>query len=157
MKISTSKSLLKLNFAKQMPKRLIYNPGNSYYYNLFDCTSKKHVGEMVAYPKDCFETECYKDIKNGKTYHIATLRAFEEHKGYGSDLINFAKHKSYDNDCEGRVSLIAYNFGVSPHTFYKKMGFVSNIPILNKFLDKCIRRNITHEFLDAVEMYLPNK
>ena len=157
MKIITSESLLKLNFAKQMPKRLIYNPGKSFCYNLFDCTNRKLVGEMIAYPIDCYETEGYKNIINGKSYHIASLCAYEKNRGYGSDLINFAKQQSYKNGCEGRVSLLAYNFGVSPHTFYKKMGFVSNIPMLNKFLDKCVRRNITQEFLDEVEMYLPNK
>lgn len=154
---STTKSILLTKPIKEMPKGLIYNHKNKDIYKLISLKDKKVVGEMRAYPikndKPYYKNEEKKDY----IFHISSLDIFEKmrNQGWGEIFINFAKKESFNKNCKGKISLVAYNYEKSPHAFYKKHDFVTLDDKTNKILDEYVKNHWIPFHWDAMEMYLP--
>ena len=141
-----------------LPKGLIYYSKENGEYRLIDMTAKKFVGKMFAADIDTEYDDFYKLNPGQKIFHIFTLEIDELHKnkGWGSYLVDFAKKESYKRNCEGRLSLISYNYDNPPHAFYKKQGLVTTDEKVNKELDDCIKYGVRSCTREALSMYLPN-
>ncbi len=97
-------------------------------------------------------------------FHILLLYVKEQGKGFGKEFIEFAKNRSKQLDCEGRVFLMAdkgvYGSTTPPHIFYRKQGFTSNDKAYLKIIDRFIKENKKMENKDSKALYMyydPNK
>ena len=141
---------------KNIPKGLIYRIPKTNVYKLADVRNCRYVGKMIAGKKAANEFYDINPLTNN-TLHIYSLEIRDKFQGWGSCMINFAKQESYNRKCGGRISLVAYNTELSPHVFYKKLGFVSKDNDMNKYLDKCISKGYNPTYLPAEKMFLPVK
>ena len=150
-------SILLTKPVKKMPKGLIYNPKGTDYYYLFASKTGKHVGTMRAYP--IFNDKSYYADKgvNDSIFYISSLEIEPRHqkKGWGEYFIDFAKKESVKQNCDNRISLVAYNFEESPHAFYFKQGFVTLDESTNKILNEYVKNHWRPYHWVAMEMYLP--
>lgn len=153
----TTKSILFTKPIKKMPKGLIYNHKNKDIYKLISLKNKKVVGEMRAYPIKNNKTYYKNEQKNDTIFHISSLEILpkEQRKGWGEIFINFAKKESFNKNCKGKISLIAYNYETSPQAFYRKHGFVTLDDKTNKILDEYVENHWIPFHWDAMKMYLP--
>ncbi len=141
---------------RPLPRGLIYHHPANDVYNLIETKSGKLVGTLVAYTKKADLENFYKISEEDTVLHIDTLHIepSDREKGWGKYLINFAKNESYKKKCHGRLSLVAYNYGVSPHAFYKKLGFVTLNKRDNELLDECNQEGVKPIGWRAMDMYL---
>lgn len=141
---------------KKVPNELIYNYKNKNIYTMYDLKTQKVVGTMFSKPLELNTSNFYQDTKIPyNSYHICELEIFEKLKGFGKKFINFAKRQSFRENCEGRVTLVAYNENKAPHIFYRKQGFTTNDEKVNSTLDEAIKNYESIKYLNSVEMYLP--
>jgi hypothetical protein len=154
MQIMPHNSLLAQKPLKQIPKGIIYRISNSNVYKLADVRNCEYVGRMIAGKKPSTKFYNLNPFTND-VLHIYSLEIKNKHIGWGTCLLNHAKRESYTRGCEGRLTLGAYNPRKSPHTFYRKNGFVCEHKYMDKYLDKCIANNIIPSHLPLEEMYLP--
>ena len=145
----------KINF---LPKGLFYQ-NNINYYTLADARTGEFIGRMKASATTYDPNNLYKKKNNDLIFHIFSFEITQEKqdKHWGTYLMNFAKGESYRQNCEGRISLVAYNKDSSPHPFYWKQGFKSKNEETNEFLKRLTEGEKTPYFLDATAMYLPEK
>ena len=144
---------------RTMPKGLIYNHPKSDKYILIETKTRQIIGDMVALnvKSDEFETNFYKIGSDKNIFYINSLDIvyWKRNQGWGKYLIDFAKHESYRQGCEGRTFLVAYNYDRPPHLFYKKQGFNAVDKEVDATLDECLEQGISPHRCGAVEMYLP--
>ena len=140
-----------------LPKGLIYHTKGKDEYRLIDIAARKLVGRMTAFDIDVQYDKFYKLKPGQKIFHIFTLEIeqFCQNNGWGSYFIDFAKKESYKRNCEGRVSLVSYNYDNPPHTFYKKQGFITIDKRTNKELDYCLKCGVRSCLREDLNMYLP--
>lgn len=153
----TTKSILLTKPIKEMPKGLIYNHKNKDIYKLISLKDKKVVGEMRAYPIKNDKLYYKSEQENDTIFHISSLEIFEKmrNQGWGGLFIDFAKKESFNKNCKGKISLVAYNYEKSPHAFYKKQNFVTLDDETNRILDVYVENHWIPFHWDAMEMYLP--
>lgn len=168
-------SILNRKPLQQVPKELIYTlkavatdftTGKSRIvnvHNMADTATGHYVGQMVTQARkkvDC--TYIYPNKITCDALEIIRLIMEERRMGYGSKFIEFAKHESRKKGCEGRVFALAsrlYDRNHPSHIFYRKKGFTSVNPKINKILDECIEqgKDLDIEYADNLFMYLPVK
>lgn len=141
-----------------LPRGVFYKRGKCD-YALADTRTGKLVGTMNAAATTFDPNFLYKKKEHEKIFHIFSLNILpeEQNKYWGKYFMNFAKKESYKQNCDGRISLVAYHHDVSPHLFYWKQGLRSNDNNVNRVLKKCIKEKKSPYFLDATAMYLPIK
>ncbi len=141
-----------------LPKGLIYHAKGKNEYRLIDIGAKKLVGTMTAFGIDVEHDDFYSLSPGQKIFHIFTLEIDKLHrnKGWGSYFVDFAKKESYEKNCEGRLSLISYNYDNPPHTFYKRQGLITTDAKINKELDDYLIHGVRSCTRDALYMYLPD-
>lgn len=112
---------------------------------MYSLSEGRQLGIMKATPMLLKEgNSFYRNKTPILSMYINDLKAFAKRSKVGSDFIKFAKNLSRQENCEGRVHLLAYNTdnpGKPPHTFYRKMGFATTSPSENKILDDAIKNN----------------
>ena len=140
---------------KGIPKGLIYKQRDNVSHILLDTKTGNIVGEMSLILRPCDNLPFYETKPNTSTLHIYSLKIFEQLKGWGSYLIDFAKRESYKRGCEGRCSLVAHHSGRSPHTFYKKHGFITTDLAYNEYLDECIAKKQKLYYERPKNMFIP--
>lgn len=139
----------------EFPKGLIYEHRDKSAYSLMDTCSGNFVGEMSIILRACDNLPFYETEPNASTLHVYSLRVYDQCKGWGTYLIEFAKKQSYKRGCEGRCSLVAHHSGRSPHPFYKKLGFVTMDQGYNDFLDMCVATGRRLYYENAKNMFIP--
>ena len=142
---------------KALPKGLIYNAPKSDSYKLIDLKKKKVVGEMIAFPEKNSIRRIYDIPEEKNVFRIYSLEInySAQRKGWGKFFINFAKKESYKTNCEGRLSLVAYNPFASPHLFYKKQGLKAKDKRIDDRLNSSLKKNQLWNGYPPCEMYLP--
>lgn len=85
---------------------------------------------------------------------------FSNTRGSGTALLNFVKNFSKQNGCEGRFHLlsdISLMPSKIPHIFYRKFGLNTGDKIIDKKLDRFIKKgkNATYHDFKSVKMYFP--
>lgn len=141
-----------------LPRGLFYKYGKCD-YALADSYSGNLVGTMSADATSFDPNFLYKKKDEDKIFHIYTLNILpqEQNKHWGQYFMNFAKQESFKQNCDGRISLVAYNPDAPPHLFYWKQGLRSKNNRMNRLLKKTAEGNIAPYFSDATAMYLPIK
>lgn len=141
-----------------LPKGLFYQK-NSGHYTLADTHTGEFIGRMKANATTYDPNNLYKKRVNDLIFHIFSFEITPEKQGkyWGTYLMNFAKGECYRQNCDGRMSLVAYNRDASPHLFYWKQGFKSKNKKTNEILKRLTEGDKTPYFLDATAMYLPKK
>lgn len=151
------------NSCKKLPERLIYNTKNNSYFKeretarIFDTKKSIILGEIITEPANftCFRTK----FPAVKSLSIIKLRAYIRNKGVGTDLLNFAKRRSHQKGCEGRMHLISsdcYDNENPPHVFYRKYGFTSHETNKLKEIDSHIATDKPEYFLfEELGMFYP--
>jgi len=91
--------------------------------------------------------------------HISDLYVKPECRGQGlgKKLIRYAVEKSRELGGEGRVILLAGSNEASPLPFYKKLGFLSVTPRINRLIDEAIKWQNNLDRTLQTFMYLPQK
>jgi hypothetical protein len=140
-----------------LPKGVIFSQPYSGLYNLISLKDKRLVGTMSAISIINDGSYYPRKTKNDKIFHIFSLNIKPQNrkKGWGEYFIKFAKNESFKCNCHGRISLVAYNYDVSPHAFYYKQGFVTLDEDTNKTLAEHVKNHWIPFHWDAMEMYLP--
>lgn len=146
----------------KIPNILIYTvdkPLNSgvirHYSKLIDL--KK--GELLAYMNA--EKELIpKEHKFVPSLYVDILMSLSKGKGFGTQLMNYAKILSKKLGCEGNIHLIAcseYAPKKAPHIFYKKYGMNTGDYFTDKKIDNFImhNKNATKRDLPNIVMYYP--
>ena len=125
-------------------------------YCLAETKTGKMIGRMCAFPVDN-NKRIYNIPENAKNYRIYSLeiKESERKKGWGTYFMNFAKKQSYNEGCEGRLYLVAYNSVRAPHCFYKKQGLVAIDKMVDKKLSNCTTQHINSMWRPPCDMYLP--
>ena len=93
-----------------------------------------------------------------KFFQIFLLYIKEQRQGYGKEFIDFAKNRSKQLDCDGRLFLMA-DSGVldaekPPHIFYRKQGFTTSDKKYLKKIDNFIKENKEMENKDSKPIYM---
>lgn len=148
-------SILYTTPLKNIPKGLIYKGPKNNAYHLVNTETGEYVGKMYAYTRDCTNSAYYSVEPNGKTFHIYSFEIYDQLKGWGKYLADFAKKESYKQGCKGRTSLVAFNSEKSPHVFWKKQGFVTKNKKTNELLDHYIKTGVSPCYMPAEDMFLP--
>ena len=141
--------------SKPLPKGIIYQFKADNHYTLADLKTGNFVGEMSLMKRPCDNLPFYNAPAGAPTLHVYSLRTYEQGKGWGDYLIDFAKGESYRQNCEGRCSLVAHHSGIAPHTFYKKKGFITLDESYNNYLDKCNKQGRRLFYEPAKDMFIP--
>lgn len=135
---------------QELPRTLIYNKSKSSLYTMMTTQNPRIVGTMWASPKK---------IDNKNFFEIILLVIDERRKGFGKEFINFAKNRSYQKNCEGRVFLTSdinvFESRKPPHIFYRKQGFTSNDKAYLKKIDQFIKegKEMTYKDNKCIYMY----
>lgn len=132
-----------INF-KSIPKILIFNYPNSNEYRMVNITEKKLIGKMSVEERlDLFISDL--DIVKS-----------EQHKGYGSLFIEFAKKLSMKKGLGGRLRVLAGpKLGFEPpHIFYRKLGFTTTDKKMLEKIDDCIKNNKRLKLEDTKVLYM---
>lgn len=138
---------------------------DAYEYRMCDTQTGEYLGRMIAGPMVCDKSDkkyFYPKNNKYKSFFIDGLYPKYSGEGIGTDFIKLAKKESMASDCCGRVHLVAsriYDPSRPPHIFYRKCGFISNKPNINKYIDRCIKynRKMHWSMADNLPMYLPEK
>lgn len=138
-----------------LPKNLFLEFKERGFYKMITTESPRVVGIMDAEPTK---------IDGKKFFQIFLLYIKEQRQGYGKEFIEFAKNRSKQLDCEGRLFLMA-DSGVldaekPPHIFYRKQGFTTSDKKYLKKIDSFIKENKEMENEDSKPIYmyyLPDK
>lgn len=133
-----------------------------YKYHLFDTKTGEVLGTMQGHPTlyNLGNKSFYPEVEPYKSFQIDCLKSNVRDSGNGAKCIKLAIDESWKFGCNGRVHLVAskaFDKKRPPHVFYKKMGFISNSPEMNKYLDNCIKygRNVSSK-VEYTRMYLPD-
>lgn len=131
-------------------------------YNMADTKSGKFVGHMYGHVKKNYvNDEIYPLVKQCDTFYIDELQIKDgcKRKGYGSEFIKLAQAESKNQNCNGRVTLVAssfYDVYNPSHIFYRKQGFKTVYEEINKNIDECISsHDYTMHVFQPCYMYLP--
>ncbi len=151
---------IKRKTIKTFPKALIYHQLKSPQdrFILFP-TNKSEFGKHVI-------MECAKEFINRKDIGYTASLCIDKlistccGKGYGTEMLNFAKFYSKKTGCNGFLHLFAdgcYNPHRLPHIFYRKYGMSTIDPKIDKKLDKLIakNKNATYKDFKTEKMYYP--
>ena len=151
-----------IKFQKHIPNNLIYTvkkPLRSgvirYYSKLIDL---QH-GRLLAYMNT--ERELIpKENAIVPSLYVDIIKSVYKNKGYGTQLMNYAKTLSKKLGCNGNIHLIACNEFDSkraPHIFYKKWGMNTGDYFIDSKIDNFIQRNKKTQKDDFpnIEMYYP--
>lgn len=140
-----------------LPKTLIWatNCRGQDFYKMFTTKNPRPVGIMYAEPSV---------IDDKKYFHILLLYIKEQRKGYGKEFIEFAKNRSKQMNCDGRVFLMAdsnvMDSKAPPQIFYRKQGFTTNDKKYLEIIDSFIKEKKEMENKDSKPIYMyydPNK
>ena len=147
---------------KHIPNILIYtvekplrNGAIRHYSKLIDLQQ----GKLLAYMNT--EKELItKDQMIVPSLYVDVIKSFYKNKGYGTQLMNYAKKLSDKLGCEGNIHLIAsseFDPKRAPHMFYRKFGMNTGNYLIDSKIDKFIRKNkkATREDFPSIEMYYP--
>ena len=138
-----------------------YNVNNSVQppqqiYEFYSNNKNSKIGEMV-----CHKTETVLRPDNqAKSLAIDYLETATHDIGTGKNIMRFAYERSKELGCEGNIIVKADN-SISPeripHLFYRRMGFSTNNPNIDKQMDKFIKRNqsATSKDFSSMIMYYP--
>lgn len=141
---------LNYKVAPRIPSEMIWSPRQGL-YKMIDVKNSRTLGCMEAYPVAC----------NGRdTLFIDGLEVYKKRCGYGTKFLNIAKKLSKENNCGGRLALVADRTPLDPmkppHIFYRKYGFGTDNSSMLEFLDRCIKRGTSvPPYIAALEMYYP--
>ena len=136
---------INVNIGKKLPETLIYKAPKSDSFVLFTTTKKpKVVGRMKMFP---FSVKCSKGM------YISSIETYPKRKGYGTDLVSFAKVYSKQQGFNGNLSTdagLTFSDMKNPsHLFFRKQGFVCDDSRLLKKMDSFIEQN---KQLDPLEV-----
>jgi GNAT superfamily N-acetyltransferase len=119
------------------------------FYKMLTTKDPRVVGIMYAFPNE---------IDKRNFYHVGLLYIKEQRQGFGTEFIDFAKNRSKQLGCEGRVFLQAESevMGAQkpPHIFYRKQGFTTNDKKYLKVIDEFIKENKEMENKDSKSIYM---
>lgn len=145
------------NKVKELPEVLIYNKPRTALYNMMTTKNPRVVGFMWALPGE---------YKGERSFEIPlfAINKKDRRQGYGKQLMDFAKARSYQKGCEGRIFLTSdintMESKIPPHIFYRKQGFTSDDKEFLKKVDSFIKEGKEMTFRDSKTMimyYDPNK
>lgn len=129
----------------KFPERLIYKNVAKDTYYMISTKTFAALGELKVKTTLLSDTSYYRDIKTpALSLYIRDLKAYIKRTGVGSDFIKFCKNLSKQENCNGRVHVLAYNAnhpGKPPHKFYRKAGFAANNSDETKIIDSAIKNN----------------
>lgn len=81
---------------------------------------------------------------DGNILMISMIESYKKNQGIGKGMINFAKHFSKQNGCNGEIVLFA-DCSLTPkrvpHLFYRKQGFTTLNKIKDFKMDMFIKKN----------------
>ena len=128
---------LNTNINRKIPKTLIYKAPKSDSFVLFTTTQKpKVVGQMKMFPFS---------VKSCRGMYISSIETNPKRKGYGTDLINFAKSYSKQKGFQGNLSTdagLTFKDMENPsHLFFRKQGFFCDDKRLLERMDCFIAQN----------------
>ena len=146
----------------KMPNIMMYTvkaPLNSgimrHYSKLIDLKQ----GELLAYMNT--EKELIpKEHLLVPSLYVDILMSVQKGKGYGTQLMNYAKKLSKQLGCGGNIHLVACDeFAPNrpPHIFYKKLGMNTGNYLVDTKIDSFIKKNknaVRGDFPN-IEMYYP--
>ena len=145
------------NKMQELPKVLIYNKPKSSLYTMISTKTPRIVGFMWALPTK---------FKGKKFFEIPLLaiNPQDRRQGFGKQLIDFAKIRSCQKGCGGRIVLTSdintMESNIPPHIFYRKQDFTSDDKkFLNK-IDSFIKEGREMTFRDSktlIMYYEPKK
>ena len=148
---------------KNVPEKLIYHS----YTGFFSCKIDKFT--MFSTKKTelnnrcmmiCFPESIFREGKLVKSLYVQNLISNCSGSGFGTAMLDFAKKYSEKVGCKGRFHLFAsssYTPKRSPHVFYKRYGLNSGDFLVDKKLDRFIKKGKNSTYLDFkdMEMYYP--
>lgn len=129
-------------------------------FTMIDTKTKECVGHMYTQVcRNINHDDVYPFVKNCDSLCIEELQIKEplRRKGYGSEFIKLAQTESREQNCKGRVHLVAtssYDPENPSFIFYRKKGFTTSEPDINDMLDKSIKQNKKPNLM-PMYMYLP--
>lgn len=124
------------------------------------CASNKgnYLGRVVVAPETVNEfVTFYPGKSNYKSLSIDFIKSDILGKGVGKFLIDFVKDLSHKLGCEGRVHVIAGNFGqktTPPQIFFRKQGFTTANKKHLDIIDQAIKTGDYNCSLGSTPMYL---
>lgn len=118
----------------------------------------KLVGEIVCQKS----TAQWRDDYLGNCLIINFIKTTKQNKGYGKYLIDFAKNYSKQRGCNGYLLLksdTSFTPHRIPHLFYRKQGFTTLEPKIDKKMDRFIKENkdAKHTDFKSMLMFYPSK
>lgn len=148
---------------KKLPDKLIYHAYSGYFGSKIDnfiMFSTKPSEKNKICLMMCFPEMIFREGKNVPSLYIQKLISSSKGLGFGTAMLNFAKRYSKSLGCGGRFHLLsssAYLPQKSPHVFYKKFGLNTGKPMIDKKLDKFVRKgkNSTYRDFEDITMYYP--
>lgn len=109
----------------------------------------------------CFPELISRDGKNNvPSLYVWFISSNCSGKGFGSEMLDFARHYSKKIGCLGNLHLtsdVAFTPHRIPHIFYRKFGMSTKSAAIDKKLDKFIEAGkiATYKDFDNVDMYYP--
>lgn len=147
----------------KFPRELIYHNSNRYngiensdVYTIFKIDKPKQFARLCCLPA----TVDRDGQKNVKSLYIWRLFSSPVHSGLGTKALDFAKTVSKKDGCNGYFHLDAHG-GFTPHCiphiFYKKYGMNTESDVINKKMDKFIKKKkyATYKDFKNLMMFYP--
>jgi hypothetical protein len=146
---------------QKLPQTLIYSSHvkcNNLSYRtatMFDTKTGKRCCFMAYIPAITYLSE---EVR--RSLYISFLNSYTHDRGYGTQMLNFARKCSQREGCYGNIHLSADWTLLPeriPHIFYKKYGMNSGDKKTDKKLDKFIKKgkDATYKDFRRTPMYYP--
>lgn len=142
---------------QEVPRILIYNKPKTSLYTMMSTKNPRVVGFMWALPTE---------FKGKRFFEIPwfAINPKDRRQGFGKQLMDFAKIRSCQKGCGGRIVLTSdintMESNIPPHIFYRKQDFTSDDKQFLKKIDSFIKEGKEMTYRDSKTMimyYEPKK
>ena len=138
----------------KLPDKLIWQSiskedENIHEYRMFTTSAKR----LMTASMTCYKTKY--DVPPALV--ILKLISKSPNNGLGSAMLKYAEVLSKRIGCEGRLKLRASSMFTPnriPHIFYRKYGFTTDNPEIDKKLDKFIKKGADATYKDIPDMLM---